>query len=1404
MTTVTATLYSYVPRLTRRRFEANPSPVDSPELRVYPGALLFADIHGFTKLAARYARQGPSGIEELTTVLNAYFDRLITLIDNHGGDVVKLAGDAIVALWTEESPIPRPHPLLGKERESATGRAASTSLTSAAQRAAACGLAIQEQLHNFAVAEGVTMSLRVAVGTGNAITMCAGGVNERWELMLAGDPIRQIGEADARANAGEVVLSPQTFKCLTGLASTVPLTDGYVRLVSVDNPPFYFRQAGAELTSTAIDGLHAFVPAAIRSRLRAGQSDWLADLRRVSVVMVKLVDLGLEALYDLSPDQVDSPEAQRIAARTQNVIRDLQHALYRHEGSINKITVDDNGVTLVAAIGLPPLAHEDNAARATRAAASMHRALQDSGMRGSVGVATGLVFCGELGSTIRREYTMNGDVMTMAARLMQAGSNDVLCDAATYNAARQRVTFQALAPMPMKGMPVPVPVYRPSIDAAAAGMVGALIGRTAERSRLYARLGMLEDGKGGLMVITGEAGVGKSRLIADVVAVTSETSITCACGAGDAVEKVTPYQPWRSIFSSLLGLDPAMTPAERAEALTHRLEEQLGVPGDLLRFLPLVSPLFTLDMADNAITAEMSGQMRADGANRLLLRILQAMAERTPLLVILEDGHWLDASSWTLARLAHQQVDRMLMIITTRPVDTTAAESIWTDEDVDAEHLDLLDLSDADLRSLLCSRLGVEIVPPAVEALIRNKTHGNPFFAEELAYSLRDTGAIAIADNECRLKPGIDLMSIDLPDSVQGVITSRIDRLTPTQQLTLKSASVIGRVFPYRILHDVYPIEDERPGLRESLDILARMDLTPLDESEAELSYLFKHVITQDVVYGQMLFAQRRQLHRSVAQWYEQSVPDLAPHAALLAHHWSQAENWPKAVDYLEKAGETALRNGAYQEAVSFLRDAVDIDSREGTPEQTQITGERSRRGIVRRARWQRQLGEAYLALGRTNDSRAHLDRAASMLGHAAPKGKTELYLRLIRQALRQAVGYFLPKVGSIKTEEQRTIGNEVARTYERMAEIHYLVNEPEMLVHAFLVSGNLARASGLKPELARAYANLGLAAGLIPMHRVAEAYRRRAMETAAEAGQLAAQAWVLFVPSVYDAGIGNWEQATRNLGEAMDIYERLQDRAHWGECQAMTAEVNYHQGRFGRCAEIYGEMHQRAIRTENIIERSWGLIGQAQGILPLGRYEEAIEFSNATAKIMADTENPDIPVAIDIRGFLAVAHLRLGHADEALRAAMTGLDIVDTVTPSAVAAFEGYAGIAETLLTLWESGDALGSEEDARRGAVAFHKYAAVFPIAVARDCFYQGRLAWKSGRHQKALALWQRGVDTAVHMKMPYDEALNRGMLGLRLPAGQGAAHIEQSTRMLADLGVLAGNRTVDAALTSASKQE
>jgi predicted ATPase len=229
--------------------------------------------------------------------------------------------------------------------------------------------------------------------------------------------------------------------------------------------------------------------------------------------------------------------------------------------------------------------------------------------------------------------------------------------------------------------------------------------------------------------------------------------------------------------------------------------------------------------------------------------------------------------------------------------------------------------------ALVCDRLGAQRLPEPVAALIEERAQGNPFFSEELAYALRDAGLIRIADGVCTIAPGAGaLSSVSFPDTVQGVVAARIDRLLPGHELTLKVASVVGRLFAFRILRHVHPLEADRSALRGYLDDLQRQDFTVLDASEPDLAYLFKHVVTQEVAYSLLLYAQRRQLHQAVAEWYERSQGD-GPSALypLLAYHWGRAEEPIKTLAYLELAGEQALRAGAYQEAVDFLTEALSL-----------------------------------------------------------------------------------------------------------------------------------------------------------------------------------------------------------------------------------------------------------------------------------------------------------------------------------------------------------------------------------------------------------------------------------------------------------------------------------------------
>ena len=198
---------------------------------------------------------------------------------------------------------------------------------------------------------------------------------------------------------------------------------------------------------------------------------------------------------------------------------------------------------------------------------------------------------------------------------------------------------------------------------------------------------------------------------------------------------------------------------------------------------------------------------------------------------------------------------------------------------------------------MVCQRLGVDSLPLPIRDLILQKAEGHPFFSEELAYALRDSGILTIQNGVASMAgDAAAIEKLNLPNTVQGIITSRIDRLEPAQQLALKVASVIGRIFAFRILQDIHPIEDEKPQLELNLQSLRRLDITPLETPEPDLTFIFKHAITHEVAYGLMLFSQRRKLHSAIAEWYERAQQhDLQPYYPLLAYHWSAGGEFGKS-----------------------------------------------------------------------------------------------------------------------------------------------------------------------------------------------------------------------------------------------------------------------------------------------------------------------------------------------------------------------------------------------------------------------------------------------------------------------------------------------------------------------------
>ena len=824
-----ASFARYVPALIIDRLLSRDQAVDGPTLDFFDCAVLFADISGFTPLTEAFAAQGPAGAETLTRILNDYFGRLIELTRAHGGDTVKFAGDAMTVVWRADANDP-------------------DSLRTMTRRAAQCAIAIQADVRGY-TAHGHALSLRVAVGSGSLSIIHVGGEFNRWEFAIAGEPLHQVGTAGAFAEPGEVVVSAAAWAHLQGAASAR-------RRADVDSHDVYWLEAvepfepqplpPAPLIPEHLEkAVRGYLPAAITRRIIAGHTGFLGELRSITILFINLPDM-----------HYDTP-----LAIGQQAMNALQKALYfPYEGSINKLSVDDKGVTLIACLGMPPFSHEDDAVRGPLAAIAMRGALERIGHRCSIGVTTGRVYCGSVGSDERQEYTIMGDKVNLSARLMQAAAGGILVDADTVERSRNQVRYSEPRRIQVKGKAEPLDVYEPlgAAEVLRPGLAdagnGQMIGRQEELAAVTTLADeVIDDGANRLVIIEGEAGVGKSRLLAALLANLSRRPVRILRGAADAIEQQSAWFAWQHVLSDLLQLDSFDDATERRDHVRRLLAED----HECAPLAPLLNAVLGLDIPDTELTRQMSGDVRASNTRLLVERLLSYSAARKPLVLVIDDVHWMDSSSWALTAHVTQVVQPMLTVLLTRPMAADAPLEYRQLLAAANRHVLLSRMTPEQTVELAQRRLGVTALPEPAARFIRERAEGHPFFAEEMALALRDSGLLHIdSDGACVLDEEVtDLEGMNLPGTVEGIITSRIDRLSPEQQLTLKVASVIGRTFPLDLLEEVYPVPEGGAQLPSALDALATLDLTSRELPPPNETWVFNHVITRQVAYDLMLYA---------------------------------------------------------------------------------------------------------------------------------------------------------------------------------------------------------------------------------------------------------------------------------------------------------------------------------------------------------------------------------------------------------------------------------------------------------------------------------------------------------------------------------------------------------------------
>jgi class 3 adenylate cyclase/tetratricopeptide (TPR) repeat protein len=968
-------LVSYLPPSIARRQMAVPT-IGHVSGRFWAGTALFADLSGFTALSSTLSTLGKHGSEEISAIINTLFDALLAEVDQRAGNLLKFGGDALTAFFPADD--------LG---ESHAALACDAAL--AMQRAMARFADLPTRVGRF------TLSLRIGVHSGQVFAAEVGD-RAHLEVVITGHTINRVAAAQDLAQLGEVLITPETL-ALTDSAMVEPGPGGFLRLqnlLHVPVPPHLaLPGAGSGLAALSlrdlaerVAALRPYLPHDLPHRFIMATGAETGEFRPVTMLFANVYDFSA-VLTHLGDDVATA------TAILNAYFRRAQDVIHRYGGVVNKVDMYSHGDKLMALFGAPS-AHENDPLRAVRCALDMAAALEEANREGAqvvadcglpmiagtvtdlhltqkIGLNTGIVFAGRIGSSRRHEYTVMGSPVNLAARLMAAARDGaVLISPDTRRAVEGRVELRDLPPIRLKGIPDPVPLAETvrSLDLVADARPlnrGRLVGRDRDLEALIAIGRAASAGTGCVVTLVGEPGTGKTRLAEEAItrlgtdhphrAVPLVCMVEC-----QSYEQSTPYAGFRPILGQVITADIGI------DAPPETIVAHLAVMvPELARFAPLAGDILGIPLPETPLTLALTPEQRHDNAHALCIELLLRITRDRLLIILCDDLQWADASTLAMiAALAARSGEVALLLLLIYRPDHNLAEP-WRTHAY-SQNFVLGELGNADAAQLAQALLGTAPPPALLTALAR--AQGNPFFVEELVRSLVETGALQRDGETWVITRTLD--ESVLPSSIESLIVARLDRLEERSRELMQVASVVGRRFRYEILTGLLGRRDELRAILESM--MATTLLLP-DELEHELAYLFKHALTRDVAYESILYARRHDLHRRVAQQIERLYASrIDEHLAIVAGHYLLAEAWPEAFEYHLRAGRLAQRRYANHESITLFERAREVGQRIGA-------------SVELRSEIHERMGWLFSRIGQFDTALHHFESALAMLDASQP-----------------------------------------------------------------------------------------------------------------------------------------------------------------------------------------------------------------------------------------------------------------------------------------------------------------------------------------------------------------------------------------------------------------------------------
>jgi class 3 adenylate cyclase/tetratricopeptide (TPR) repeat protein len=629
--------------------------------------------------------------------------------------------------------------------------------------------------------------------------------------------------------------------------------------------------------------------------------------------------------YTAMSERLDPEEVKEITGR---IFDEVSKIIAKYEGFVEKFAGD----AVMALFGATE-AHEDDPVRAIKAAREIHNRVNslspqyeeriEQPLVMHSGINTGLVVTGEI-NLEKGTHGVAGDTINLAARLSSLGiADDILVGPDTYYQSEGYFDFKELEPATVKGKSGPIRIYKviaqkeqPIKLHRLHGFKADLIGRKVEINLLSDAVQNLMGGKGSVFSIYGTAGTGKSRLVQEFKSSLNLEEIQWLEGQAYPYSQNIAYSPLINLLSRSLQIEEGDPPEEIRKKVEAGLKNLIGENQDLI---PYVGSLFSLRYPE---IEDVSPEHWKAQLQKAIRTVLAALAQSAPTVVCLEDLHWADPSFLALIRLLISEFrEPVLFLCVYRPII-----SLFTGHQISAmvtpyQEIRLQDLSISESQGMVESLLKTDTIPAELQRFLQDKVEGNPFYIEEVINSLIESDTLVRDNGNWKLTRAIT--EAEVSSTIHGVISGRLDRLERESKRILQEASVIGRTFFYEILNQVTELKDQ---IDKNLRSLERLDLIRAKTLQPDLEYIFKHALTQEVVYSGLLRKERQLIHERIGLVMEQLFHDRLPEFyETLAYHFQQGRSVIKAVDYLIKSGEKSLYRYAVEESNQYYQEAYNL-----------------------------------------------------------------------------------------------------------------------------------------------------------------------------------------------------------------------------------------------------------------------------------------------------------------------------------------------------------------------------------------------------------------------------------------------------------------------------------------------